>query len=156
MDDKTRELAFKVARDSYDEVKNYSKGTSERTEQWSAANAAVSNLAELEKIDKDERVADQNATVEREKFESDYEARKYESDAQTERVRDEQETKRFQINKEFMMNLGKAAAGVALTVLGVAVHCADVSAEKELGYDVSDKSGIVDKPTNFMRDLFRK
>lgn len=155
MDKEVYDLTLKAAKASYDEVKTYEKGSDKRTAQWEVTNGLLGTLTEQQKIDKDERVADQNAVVEREKFESESEVRKYESDAQDRRTHEENETKRFQVVRENVMNVIKTGALLALGIVGCGIHILDVNAEKELGYDVSDKTGLMDKVSNIGSKMLR-
>lgn len=89
--------------------------------------------------------------TEQDRIDRDLDMRKYESDAADKRALLENEAALQKIESEKKSNIFKTIIYGLGILAGVALHLGDVSAEKELGYDVDDRVSSFDKLKNDLK-----
>lgn len=113
---------------------------------------------EQQKFEHDKHVDDRKLELddirigtEQDRIDRDIEMRKYESDAADKRALLENEAALEKIESEKKSSIFKTIIYGLGIVAGIALHLGDVSAEKELGYDVDDRVSSFDKLKNDLK-----
>ena len=89
--------------------------------------------------------------TEQDRIDREMDMRKYESDAADKRALLENDAALQKIESEKKSNIFKTIIYGLGILAGVALHLGDVSAEKELGYDVDDRVSSFDKLKNDLK-----
>lgn len=170
--DKVKEVIFEQVEERSDEEMS----TKERIQSDANLVKLVAALNEMEKIEQDrisrtnehnleerkfehdKSIDNQKLTIESRKIEAEddrfgneMDMRKYESDAADRRAKMERDTDLEKIESEKKSNIFKTIIYGLGILAGVALHLGDVSAEKELGYDVDDRVSSFDKLKNDLK-----